>query len=94
MIQGYPSIIERKTQQEEEEEDEDEEEEDEAVSLSPSLEQNSVVYLRDGSGGKSPPGPPSQRSKNTGPSFTRSRAKMKIQQMSLTTLDPSNLSLR
>lgn len=86
MVQGYPPIIEA---QEEHEEDDDEEEEDEAMSVSLSSERNQAVHLGD-TGGKSPLIRSSQ--KTTGQSSRRSRRK--IQEITLTTLDPSNLSPR
>ncbi|KAM3596518.1 uncharacterized protein V6R79_015986 [Siganus canaliculatus] len=92
VLQGYPPIIEAQEDHEEdqeEEEDEEEEEEDEAMSASLSSERNRTVNLRD-TGGKSPQSRPSQRS--TGQSSRKSRRK--IQEMTLSTLDPSNLSPR
>lgn len=86
MVQGYPPIIET---QEEHEEDEEEEEEDEAMSVSLSSERNRAVNLGD-TGGKSLQSRPSQ--KTAGQSSRRSRRK--IQEITLTTLDPSNLSPR
>lgn len=86
VVQGYPSINEA---QEEHEDDEEEEEEDEAMSVSLSSERNRVVNLRD-EGGKSLLSRPSQ--KTTGQSSGRSRKK--IQEITLATLDPSNLSPR
>ncbi|XP_070840574.1 voltage-gated delayed rectifier potassium channel KCNH8 [Chaetodon trifascialis] len=85
VVQGYPPIIEA---QEEHEEDEDEEE-DEAASVLLSSERNQPVQLRD-TAGKSPLSRPSQ--KTAGQSSRRSRRK--IQEITLTTLDPSNLSPR
>ncbi|XP_056153960.1 potassium voltage-gated channel subfamily H member 8 [Lampris incognitus] len=93
-IQGYPSIIQRKGQEEDEEEEEEEEEEDEAVSVSSSLKRSQVVYLRDGTSGHSSLGRPGQKNKTTDQKTRGSRRKMKIQQATLTTLDPSNLSPR
>ncbi|XP_074469993.1 voltage-gated delayed rectifier potassium channel KCNH8 [Sebastes fasciatus] len=86
VVHGYPSIIETQDEDEEDEEEE-EEEEDEAVSVS--FERNRSVNLGD-TGGKSPLSQPSQRT--TGRSSRRSRRK--IQEITLTTLDPSNLSPR
>ncbi|KAG7245072.1 hypothetical protein INR49_023638 [Caranx melampygus] len=86
VVQGYPSINEA---QEEHEDDEEEEDEDEAMSVSLSLERNRAVNLRD-TGGKSLLSRPSQ--KTTGQSSGRSRKK--IQEITLATLDPSNLSPR
>ncbi|KAM9339876.1 voltage-gated delayed rectifier potassium channel KCNH8 [Symphorus nematophorus] len=82
VVQGYPPIIE--AQEEDEEEDEDE-----AMSVSLSSERNQAVNLRD-TGGKSPLSQPSQ--KTMGQSSRTSRRK--IQEITLTTLDPSNLSPR
>lgn len=84
MIQGYPPIIEAQ-----EEHEEDEEEEDEAISVSLSTERNRAVNLRD-TGGKSPLSRPNQ--KTAGQSSRKSRRK--VQEITLTTLDPSNLSPR
>lgn len=86
MVQSYPSINEA---QEEHEDDEEEEEEDEAMSVSLSSERNRAVNLRD-AGGKSLLSRPSQ--KTMGQSSGRSRKK--IQEITLATLDPSNLSPR
>ncbi|XP_023282428.1 potassium voltage-gated channel subfamily H member 8 [Seriola lalandi dorsalis] len=86
VVQGYTSIIEAR---EEHEDDEEEEEEDEAKSVSLSSERNRAVNLRD-AGGKSLLSRPSQ--KTTGQSSRRSQKK--IQEITLTTLDPSNLSPR
>lgn len=89
MVQGYQPISEA---QEEHEEDEEEEEEDEAVSVSLSSERNRSVNLRD-TDGKSPLSRHSQKTaKTTGQSSRRSRRK--IQEFTLTSLDPSNLSPR
>ncbi|XP_023142853.1 potassium voltage-gated channel subfamily H member 8 isoform X1 [Amphiprion ocellaris] len=85
VLQGYPPIIEA---QEEHEEDE-EEEEREAMSVSVSSEQNRAVNLRD-AGGKSPLCQPSQKTM----AQISSRSRRKIQEISVTTLDPSNLSPR
>ncbi|KAM7384060.1 hypothetical protein PAMA_011419 [Pampus argenteus] len=85
VVQGYPPIIEAQ----EEEHEEDEDEEDDAVSVSLSSERNRAVNLRD-TEGKSPLSQPSQ--KTTGQSSRRSRRK--VQEITLTTLDPSNLSPR
>nr|XP_046272825.1 potassium voltage-gated channel subfamily H member 8 [Scatophagus argus] len=85
VVQGYPPIIEA---QEEHEEDE-EEEEDEAMSVSLSSERNRTGNLRN-TGGMSPLSQPSQRT--MGQSSRRSQRK--IQEITLTTLDPSNLSPR
>lgn len=88
VVQGYTPIIEAKDKQKEDEEDDEEEEEDKAMSVSLSLERNQTVNL--GTGGKSPLSQSSQ--KTTGQSSRRSRRK--IQEITLTTLDPSNLSPR
>ena len=88
MVQGYPPIIEAQ-EEHEEDEGEEEEEEDEAMSVSVSAERKPAVDLRD-TGGKSPLSRRSQ--KTTGQSSRRSRRK--IQEITLTTLDPSNLSPR
>ncbi|XP_039977787.1 potassium voltage-gated channel subfamily H member 8 [Xiphias gladius] len=85
VVQGYPPIIE---DQEEREVNEDEEE-DEATSVSLSSERNRAVSLGDADG-KSLLSQPSQ--KTTGQSSKRSRRK--IQEITLTTLDPCNLSPR
>ncbi|KAL7381896.1 hypothetical protein ABVT39_013080 [Epinephelus coioides] len=87
VVQGYPPIIE--TQEEHEEDEEEEEEEDEAMSVSLSSERNRAVNLGD-TGGKSLQSRSSQ--KTAGQSSRRSRRK--IQEITLTTLDPSNLSPR
>ncbi|XP_036947285.1 potassium voltage-gated channel subfamily H member 8 [Acanthopagrus latus] len=87
VVQGYPPIIE--AQEEHEEDEGEEEEEDEAMSVSVSAERKPAVDLRD-TGGKSPLSRRSQ--KTTGQSSRRSRRK--IQEITLTTLDPSNLSPR
>ena len=87
MVQGYPPIIE--AQEEDEEDDEEEDDEDEAMSVSLSSERNQAGHLGD-TGGKSPLGRSGQ--KTTGRSSRRSRRK--IQEITLTTLDPSNLSPR
>ncbi|XP_054461813.1 potassium voltage-gated channel subfamily H member 8 [Anoplopoma fimbria] len=90
VVQGYPRIIEAQEEHEEdEEEEEEEEEEDEAVSLSLSSERKRAVNLGD-TGGKCQPSRSSQ--KTSGQSSSRSRRK--IQEITLTTLDPSNLSPR
>ncbi|TMS18165.1 Potassium voltage-gated channel subfamily H member 8 [Larimichthys crocea] len=85
VLQGYPPIIEAR----EEDEEDEEEEEDEAMSVSLSSERNQTVNLRD-TAGKSPLSRPSQ--KTAGQSSKRSQRK--IQEITLTTLDPSNLSPR
>ncbi|XP_059206694.1 potassium voltage-gated channel subfamily H member 8 [Centropristis striata] len=85
VIQGYPPIIEAQ-----EEHEGDEEEEDETMSVSLSLERNRAVNLGDTGGGKSPLSRSSQ--KTAGQSSRRSQRK--IQEITLTTLDPSNLSPR
>ncbi|XP_044028107.1 potassium voltage-gated channel subfamily H member 8 isoform X2 [Siniperca chuatsi] len=82
VVQGYPPIIEAQ-------EEHEEEKEDEAMSVLLSSERNLAVNLRD-TGGKSPLSRPSQ--KTTGQSSRRSQRK--IQEITLTTLDPSNLSPR
>ncbi|KAI3358479.1 hypothetical protein L3Q82_014899 [Scortum barcoo] len=89
VVQGYPPIIEAQRQHKEDEEEEEEEEEDEAMSVSLSSEQNRAVNPRD-AGEKSPLTRPSQNT--TGRSSRRSRRK--IQEITLATLDPSNLSPR
>ncbi len=85
MVQGYPPIIEAQ----EENEDDEEEEEDDAISVSLQSGRNQAGTLRDTSG-TSPLSRPSQ--KTTGQSSRRSRRK--LQEITLTTLDPSNLSPR
>lgn len=88
MFQGYPPIIEAQDEHEEDEE----EEEDEAMSVSNTSEQNRAVNLRD-TDEKSPLSRHSQKTtKPTGQSSRRSRRT--IQEFTLTTLDPSNLSPR
>ncbi|XP_045915121.1 potassium voltage-gated channel subfamily H member 8 [Micropterus dolomieu] len=82
VVQGYPTIIEAQ-------EEHEEEEENEAMSVSLSSERNWTENLRD-AGGKSPLSRPSQ--KTTGQSSRRSRRE--IQEITFTTLDPSNLSPR
>ncbi|XP_069371907.1 voltage-gated delayed rectifier potassium channel KCNH8 isoform X2 [Paralichthys olivaceus] len=83
VVQGYPSIIEAQ------EEHEDNEEEDRATSVSLSSEQNRAVNLRDASARSLLSGP-SQKTTIQG-----SRCSLrKIQEITLTTLDPSNLSPR
>ncbi|XP_070702239.1 voltage-gated delayed rectifier potassium channel KCNH8 [Pempheris klunzingeri] len=93
VVQGYPPIIEAQEEHGEDEDDDEEEEEEEdehiAMSVSLSSERNRTVNLRD-TGGKSPLSRSSQRT--TGQSTRRSRRK--IQEITLTTLDPSNLSPR
>ncbi|XP_035038938.1 potassium voltage-gated channel subfamily H member 8 [Hippoglossus stenolepis] len=86
VVQGYPSIIEA---QEEHEDDEEDEEEDRAPSVSPSSEQNRAVNLRDASARSLLSGP----SQRTTVQSSRS-SRTKIQEITLTTLDPSNLSPR
>lgn len=86
VVQGYPPIIEA---QKEHEEDEEEEEEDQPMSVSLSLERDQGVNLR-GTSEKSPLRQPSQ--KTMGQSSKRSQRK--IQEITLTTLDPSSLSSR
>ncbi|XP_070777287.1 voltage-gated delayed rectifier potassium channel KCNH8 [Enoplosus armatus] len=85
VVQGYPPIIEAQEEHEEDEEEED----NEAMSLSLSPERKRAVNLGD-TGGKSPLSRPSQRT--LGQSSRRPRRK--IQEITLTTLDPSNLSPR
>lgn len=90
MVQGYQPISE--AEEEHEEDEEEEEEEDEAMSVSLSSEQNRAVNLRD-KDGKSLLSRHSQKTtKTTGQSSRRSRRK--IQEFTLTSLDPSNLSPR
>ncbi|KAK6324107.1 hypothetical protein J4Q44_G00064460 [Coregonus suidteri] len=94
VIQCYPSIIEN---QEEEEEEEDG---DVLASVSPELVRNSILYPREVSSGKSPPGRAGmERELHSGREVTHQstrklRKKIKIRQTALTTLDPSNLSPR
>lgn len=78
IVQGYPPII------EERKEEEEEEEEDQPVTFS--LERNQGVKLSE----KSPLSRPGQ--KFMGQSSRRSQGK--IQEMTLSTLDPSSLSSR
>ncbi|KAK6327801.1 hypothetical protein J4Q44_G00034470 [Coregonus suidteri] len=93
VIQCYPSIIENQVQ-------EDEDEEDKLVSVSPESERNSILYPREVSFGKSPPGRAGmERELHSGREVTHQntrklRKKIKIHQTPLTTLDPSNLSPR
>ncbi|XP_031709565.1 potassium voltage-gated channel subfamily H member 8 isoform X1 [Anarrhichthys ocellatus] len=94
VVQGYPRIIEVQEDNEEdeeegEEEDEEEEEEDEAMSVSVSSERKQAVNLGD-TGGKSQL---SRSSQKTSVQSSR-RSRRKIQEITLTTLDPSNLSPR
>ncbi|CAB1458414.1 unnamed protein product [Pleuronectes platessa] len=86
VVQGYPSIIEA---QEEHEDDEEDEEEDRAPSVSPSSERNRAVNLRDASARSLLSGP----SQRTAVQSSRS-LRSKIQEITLTTLDPSSLSPR
>uniref|UniRef100_UPI0037E7DABE voltage-gated delayed rectifier potassium channel KCNH8 n=1 Tax=Semicossyphus pulcher TaxID=241346 RepID=UPI0037E7DABE len=83
LVQGFTPIIEAQEKHEDDEEEE-EEEDDEGMSVSLSSERNRAANLRD-SGGKSPLSRPSQNSR---------RSQRKIQEITLTTLDPSNLSPR
>ncbi|XP_028284367.1 potassium voltage-gated channel subfamily H member 8 [Parambassis ranga] len=85
VVQGHPPLME--AQIEHEEDAEVEEEEDAAMSVSLSSEQNRAVKLRD-TGGKSPLCRPSQKTQSS------STSRRKIQEITLTTLDPSNLSPR
>ena len=86
VVQGYPSIIEAR---EEHEDDEEDEEEDRAPSVSPSSERNRAVNLRDASARSLLSGP----GQRTTVQSSRS-SRTKIQEITLTTLDPSNLSPR
>ncbi|XP_030004020.1 potassium voltage-gated channel subfamily H member 8 [Sphaeramia orbicularis] len=83
VVQGYPPIVEARVEHEEDEEEED------AMSVSLSSEQNRAVNLRDTSG-RSPLSQPSQKSSEQ----SSRRSRRKIQEITLTTLDPSNLSPR
>ncbi|XP_074543266.1 voltage-gated delayed rectifier potassium channel KCNH8 isoform X1 [Halichoeres trimaculatus] len=83
VVQGFPPIIEAQEKQEEDEGGE-EEEEDEGMSVSLSSERNQAAKLKD-TGGKSPLNQPSQNSR---------RSRRKSQEITLSTLDPSNLSPR
>ncbi|XP_071231148.1 voltage-gated delayed rectifier potassium channel KCNH8-like [Salvelinus alpinus] len=91
VIQCYPSIIENQ---------EEEEEEDELASVSPELVRNSVLYTREVSSVKSPPGRAGMaRELHSGREVTHQstrklRKKIQIRQKALTTLDPSNISPR
>lgn len=85
MVQGYPSI----TEAQEEHEEDAELEEQEAVSVSLLSGQKRAVNLRD-AGEKSPMCGPSQKSV----AQNSSRSQRKIQEITLNTLDPSNLSPR
>ncbi|XP_053718415.1 potassium voltage-gated channel subfamily H member 8 [Synchiropus splendidus] len=83
--QGYPSIIEAP-----EEHEEDEKDEDVTISVSLPSEQNRVVHLRD-AGATSPLRRPAR--KTTG-EISRSPPARNTQGITLTALDPSNLSPR
>uniref|UniRef100_A0A665W3Z3 Voltage-gated delayed rectifier potassium channel KCNH4 n=1 Tax=Echeneis naucrates TaxID=173247 RepID=A0A665W3Z3_ECHNA len=87
VVQGYPSIVE--AQEEHNDEEEEEEEEDEAMSVLLSSEQKRPVNLRDANG-KSLLGRPSQKT----PGQSQRRSQTKIHEITLTTLNPSNLSPR
>lgn len=88
VVQGYPPITE--AQEEHEEDAELEElEEQEAVTVSLLSQQKRAVNLR-GAGEKSPMCGPSQKSV----AQNSSRSRRKIQEITLNTLDPSNLSPR
>lgn len=82
VVQGFSPITEAQ-----EETEADGKEDDEATSVSLSSDRNRAVNLRD-AGGTSPLGRPGQRT--TG----QMTSQRKIQEMTLTTLDPSNLSTR
>lgn len=83
MVQGYPPITEAQKEHKEEEE------EDQGMSVSLSLEQSRAVNLRDTSE-KSPLKPLSQKTMGQ----NSKRSQRKIQEITLTTLDPSSLSSR
>jgi len=85
VVQGQLPLIEA---QEEQGHSEDEEH-DEAVSVSLVAEQNRAANLRD-AGGKSPLCQPGHKTVTQ----SSSRSQRKIQEISLTTLDPFNLSPR
>lgn len=83
VVQGFPPIIEAQEKQDEDVGAEDEEE-DEGMSVSLPSERNQAAKLKD-TGGKSPQSQASQNSK---------RSRRKSQEITLSTLDPSNLSPR
>ncbi|XP_006787688.1 potassium voltage-gated channel subfamily H member 8 [Neolamprologus brichardi] len=85
VVQGYPPI----TEAQEEHEEDAELEEQEAVTVSLLSRQKQAVNLR-GAGEKSPMCGPSQKSM----AQNSSRSRRKIQEITLNTLDPSNLSPR
>lgn len=85
VVQGYPPI----TEAQEEHEEDAELEEQEAVTVSLLSQQKRAVNLR-GAGEKSPMCGPSQKSV----AQNSSRSRRKIQEITLNTLDPSNLSPR
>lgn len=85
MVQGYPPI----TEAQEEHEEDAELEEQEAMSVSLLSGQKRAANLRD-AGEKSPMCGPSQKSV----AQNSSRSQRKIQEITLNTLDPSNLSPR
>lgn len=88
VVQGYPPITEAQEEHEEDAELE-EQEEQEAVTVSLLSRQKRAVNLR-GAGEKSPMCGPSQKSV----AQNSSRSRRKIQEITLNTLDPSNLSPR
>ena len=88
VVQGYPPISETQGEHEEDEE----EEEDDAMSVSLSSGRNRPVNLRD-TDKKSPQSRHSQKATRIPGQGSRASRK-KVQEFTLTALDPSNLSPR